>query len=102
MKAVLIRKHGGLEALEIADLPKPKADVGQVLLRVKAAGVNHLDTWVRRGMPGVTLPLPMILGSDAAGVIEEVGPGVLGLKPGDRVFVSAGYSCMRCVECCSG
>jgi NADPH:quinone reductase-like Zn-dependent oxidoreductase len=102
MKAVLIRKHGGLEVLEIADLPKPKAEVGQVLLRVKAAGVNHLDTWVRRGMPGVTLPLPMIPGSDAAGVVEEVGPGVAGLKPGDRVFVSAGYSCTRCVECCSG
>ncbi|PYT37054.1 MAG: alcohol dehydrogenase [Acidobacteria bacterium] len=102
MKAVLIRKHGGPEVLEIADLPKPKADVGQVLLRVMAAGMNHLDTWVRRGMPGVTLPLPMILGSDAAGVIEAAGPGVAGVKPGDRVFVSPGLSCMRCIECCSG
>src|SRR5206468_535395 len=102
MKAVLIRKHGGSEVLEIADLPKPKADVGQVLLRVMAAGMNHLDTWVRRGMPGVTLPLPMILGSDAAGVIEAAGPGVAGVKPGDRVFVSPGLSCMRCIECCSG
>ena len=102
MKAVLIRKHGGPEVLEIADLPKPKAGAGQVLLRVEAAGINHLDTWVRRGMPGVTPPLPMIPGSDAAGVIEEIGMGVTGLQVGDRVFVSPGLSCMRCMECFSG
>ena len=102
MKAVLIRKHGGPEVLEIADLPKPKAEAGQVVIRVKAAGMNHLDTWVRRGLPGVTPPLPMVLGSDAAGLIEETGPGVTGLAAGDRVFVAPGFSCGRCVECCSG
>src|SRR2546428_14724 len=102
MSACFIRKHGGPEVLEIADLPRPKAEAGQVVIQVKAAGMNHLDTWVRRGMPGVTLPLPMILGSDAAGVIEAAGPGVAGVKPGDRVFVSPGLSCMRCIECCSG
>jgi len=100
MKAVLIRKHGGTEVLEIADLPKPKAESGQVVIRVKAAGMNHLDIWVRRGMPGVTLP--MIPGSDAAGVIEEVGAGVTGLKSGDRVFVAPGFSCGRCLECGAG
>ena len=102
MRAVLIRKHGGVEVLEIADLPKPRAVAGQVVLRVKAAGMNHLDTWVRRGLPGVTLPLPMIPGSDAAGVIEEVGPGATDLQPGARVFVAPGFSCGRCVECCAG
>ena len=102
MKAVLIRKHGGPEVLEIADLPKPKAEAGQVVIRVKAAGMNHLDTWVRRGLPGVTPPLPMVPGSDAAGLIEEVGPGVTGLKAGDRVFVAPGFSCGRCEECGSG
>ncbi|PYT17811.1 MAG: alcohol dehydrogenase [Acidobacteria bacterium] len=102
MKAVLIRKHGGPEVLEIADLPKPKAEAGQVVIRVKAAGMNHLDTWVRRGLPGVTPPLPMVLGSDAAGLIEEIGPGVTGLEAGDRVFVAPGFSCGRCAECCSG
>ncbi len=102
MKAVLIRKHGGPEVLEIADLPKPKAEAGQVVIRVKAAGMNHLDTWVRRGLPGVTPPLPMVPGSDAAGLIEEVGPGVTGLKAGDRVFVAPGFSCGRCEECASG
>src|SRR5712692_10209961 len=102
MKAVVIRRHGGVEVLEIADLPRPVAGPGQVLLRVRAAGMNHLDTWVRRGLPGRTLPLPMIPGSDGAGVIEEVGPGVRDPKPGDRVFVSPGYSCGRCIECGSG
>jgi len=102
MNAVVIRKHGGVEVLEIADLPKPKAEAGRVLMKVKAAGVNHLDTWVRRGLPGMTLPLPMIPGSDGAGVVEEVGPGVHDPKPGDRVFVSPGYSCGRCIECGSG
>lgn len=102
MKAVVIRTHGGFEVLEIADLPKPQAAPGQVLLRVKAAGMNHLDTWVRRGLPGMKHPLPMTPGSDGAGIVEEVGPGVRDPKPGDRVFVSPGYSCGRCAECGSG
>ncbi|MBI4168392.1 MAG: zinc-binding dehydrogenase [Acidobacteria bacterium] len=102
MKAVLIRRHGGYEALEVVETPPPVAGPGEVLVRVKAAGMNHLDTWVRRGMPGVALPLPMIPGSDAAGVIAEVGPGVGGLARGDRVFVSPGFSCGRCVACLSG
>lgn len=102
MKAVLIRRHGGPEVLEVATLPKPKAEAGQVVIRVMAAGMNHLDTWVRRGLPGIAFPLPMVPGSDAAGVIDEVGTGVAGLKIGDRVFVAPGYSCGRCVECYAG
>ncbi len=102
MKAVLIRRHGGPEVLEIADLPRPEAGAGQVVLQVKAAGMNHLDTWVRRGIPGMTHPLPMILGSDAAGIVVEVGPGVTGPKAGDRVFVSPGHSCGRCAACFAG
>ena len=102
MKAVLIRKHGGPEVLEIAEVPAPHAEVGQVVVRMKACGMNYLDTWVRRGLPGQTLPLPMIPGSDGAGVIEEIGATVSGLRPGDRVFVAPGYSCGRCAECASG
>ncbi|HEV8702850.1 MAG TPA: zinc-binding dehydrogenase [Candidatus Polarisedimenticolia bacterium] len=102
MKAVLIRGHGGIEALEIATLPKPRADAGQVVIKVMAAGMNHLDTWVRRGLPGMTFPLPMVLGSDASGVVEELGEGVAGLEPGERVFVSPGYSCGRCPDCFAG
>ncbi len=102
MKAVLVRRHGGPEVLEVADIPRPEAGIGQVLLRVKACGMNHLDTWVRRGIPGMTIPLPRSLGSDAAGVVEAVGASVTGVKPGDRVFVSPGFSCGRCEECSSG
>ena len=102
MKAVLIRRHGGIDALELATLPKPKAEAGHVVIKVMAAGMNHLDTWVRRGLPGMSLPLPMVPGSDAAGVVDEVGPGVDGLRPGDRVFVSPGYSCGRCPACYAG
>lgn len=102
MKAVLIRRHGGYEALEIADLPAPKAAAGQAVLQVKLAGMNHLDTWVRRGIPGMKMPLPMIPGSDASGLIVEVGAGVSGLKTGDRVFVSPGFSCGRCAACDAG
>ena len=102
MKAVLIRRHGGYEALEIADLPAPAPGPGQAVLQVKFAGLNHLDTFVRRGMPGLKPPLPMIPGSDASGVVAEVGPGVTGLKKGDRVFVSPGYSCGHCAACYAG
>jgi NADPH:quinone reductase-like Zn-dependent oxidoreductase len=102
MKAVIIPRHGGPEVLEIARLPRPEPSPGEALVRIQAAGMNHLDTWVRRGMPGITLPLPMIPGSDAAGVVEEIGAGVKDLKAGDRVFLSPGYSCGRCEACFSG
>lgn len=102
MKAILIRRHGDVDALEIADLPKPSPGPGEVLVQVKAAGMNHLDVWVRRGIPGVKRPLPMILGSDAAGIVAGTGPGGGQFKPGDRVFVSPGFSCERCAACLSG
>jgi NADPH:quinone reductase-like Zn-dependent oxidoreductase len=102
MRAVVVPRHGGPEVLEIARRPVPVAGPGQVLVEVRAAGMNHLDTFVRSGMPGLTLPLPMIPGSDAAGVVAAVGPGVDVFAPGDRVFVSPGYSCERCEECWSG
>jgi len=102
MRAVVVPRHGGPEVLEIATRPRPIPGPGEVLLQVQAAGVNHLDTFVRRGMPGITLPLPMIPGSDAAGVVVALGPGAAGVKEWDRVFVSPGYSCGRCRACLSG
>jgi len=102
MRAVVVPRHGGPEVLEVVSRPRPSPGGGEVLLQVKAAGVNHLDTFVRRGMPGITLPLPMIPGSDASGLVAAVGAGVAGLEAGDRVFVSSGYSCERCRACLSG
>ena len=89
MKAVMIREHGDLDVLQLEDVPDPKAGPGEVLVEVKAVGLNHLDTWVRRGVPGHTFPLPMIPGCDFAGVVRAVGPGVRGVKAGDRVLAAA-------------
>jgi NADPH:quinone reductase-like Zn-dependent oxidoreductase len=102
MRAVVIPRHGGPEVLALETRPRPTAGPGQVLLEVRCAGLNHLDTFVRRGLPGITLPLPMISGSDASGVVAAVGPGVPGIAAGDRVFVSPGFSCERCEACLSG
>jgi len=102
MKAILIREHGDLDKLLLEELPDPTPRADQVLLEVKAVGLNHLDTWVRRGVPGHVFPLPMIPGCDFAGVIKEVGSAVTGLAVGDRVLVAPGFSCGRCEMCATG
>ncbi|HEX5008816.1 MAG TPA: zinc-binding dehydrogenase [Planctomycetota bacterium] len=102
MQAVVIREHGDLDALRFEQLPDPQAGAGEVRLAVKAVGLNHLDTWVRRGVPGHTFPLPMIPGCDFSGVVDQVGPGVKGVAVGDRVLVAPGFSCGRCEACLSG
>jgi NADPH:quinone reductase-like Zn-dependent oxidoreductase len=102
MKVVLIPRHGGPEVLTVASRPKPAPGPGEVLVQVMAAGMNHLDTWVRRGLPGVTLPLPMVPGSDASGIVAAKGPGAAGLEVGDRVFIAPWYSCGRCEACGAG
>jgi alcohol dehydrogenase len=89
MRALLLRRHGGLENLEVvADYPMPKAAAGHVVIRVRAASFNYHDVFTVRGMPGIKVPLPVIIGLDMAGEIAEVGAGVAGWKPGDRVLVN--------------
>lgn len=92
MKAVVIREHGGYEKLEFEERPTPTPGPGEVLVQLKAAGLNHLDTWVRRGVPGHAFPLPMIPGCDGAGLVAQLGPGVDGLQVGQRVLVAPGYT----------
>ena len=75
MKAVRVSKPGGLDALEVVDLPDPVPGPGELTLEVKAAGVNHLDLWVRKGLP--VAKYPIILGSDAAGIVRETGKRAL-------------------------
>ena len=88
MKAGLIVQHGDRNHLEVRnDYPKPEVGPGEVLVNVKACGLNHLDIFVRRGIPGRTLPLPHISGGDIAGVVAEVGDGVSNVKVGDRVML---------------
>jgi len=86
MKAIRAHRFGDPKVMVLEDVPDPKPEAGQVLVRVKAVGVNPVDTYVRTGIPGRMPPLPYTPGSDAAGTVEAVGSGVTGLKPGDRVY----------------
>ncbi len=102
MKAVVFRTHGGAEVLEIADVPEPKVGARDVLVRVNAVALNHLDIWVRKGWPGLKLALPHTLGSDVSGVVERVGPEVTDLAAGAEVVVNPGLSCGHCEKCLLG
>lgn len=89
MRAVVLREHGGLEKLNyVTDFPDPVVTEGHVVIRVKATSFNYHDVFTVRGMPGIKVPMPMIIGLDMAGVILEVGPGINGWKQGDRVLVN--------------
>ena len=73
MKAAIFRQHGGPEVLEYTDVPEPAIRANEVLVEVKACALNHLDIWARKGLPGIEIPLPHILGNDVAGVVREAG-----------------------------
>jgi alcohol dehydrogenase len=89
MKALVLRKHGGLDQVDIvSDYPVPSAAAGHVVIRVRAASFNYHDVFTVRGMPGIKVPLPVILGLDMAGEIVELGSGLNGWKVGDRVLVN--------------
>jgi len=100
MKAAVFHEFGGVEKIRYEDFPEPKIKTGEVLIKVKACALNHLDIWERQGLPGVTLP--HISGSDVAGFVEAVDSSVEWLKKGDEVIVSPGISCMKCSKCLSG
>jgi len=102
MKAVVFSRHGGPEVLEHRDVPEPKPGRSEVLIEVKATSINHIDIFLRRGMPGITVPMPKIVGSDAAGVIRELGADVTDLKIGQRVTINPGISCGHCEFCAAG
>ena len=95
MKAVRIHEHGGPEVLRYEDAPEPKPRPDEVLLRVRACSLNHLDLFVRGGLPGLKLKMPHILGSDAAGEVVAVGEVCEQVKPGDRVLVAPGKASRR-------
>lgn len=88
MKAIVVREFGAPEVMKIEEVPTPKPDAGQALVRVKAAGVNPVDTYMRTGTYAIKPPLPYTPGADGAGVIEAVGSGVTKVKPGDRVYTA--------------
>jgi alcohol dehydrogenase len=87
MKAAVIERHGGIENIVYRDFPDPEIGPGDLLIRVKACGLNYFDIFVRRGMPGLPVPMPWISGGDVAGEAAAVGPAVKGWKIGDRCLV---------------
>jgi NADPH:quinone reductase-like Zn-dependent oxidoreductase len=102
MKAARIHQHGGPEVLVYEDAPEPRIRADQVLLCVRACALNHLDLFVRAGIPGMKFPMPHILGCDIAGEVVQVGELCERVKPGWRVLLSPGLSCRQCDQCLSG
>ena len=102
MKAAFFLEHGDLETVRYGDLPEPVPGPGQVKVRVRAGALNHLDIFVRTGIPGLSLPLPHVMGADGAGVVDSVGPGVTMRKPGDEVVLNPGIHCGTCEFCLRG
>ncbi len=102
MKALTFREFGGPDKLRYEDVPDPKPKAHEVLVRVKACALNHLDLFVREGIPALKTPLPFWTGCDIAGEVAEVGASVQGVKVGDRVAVNPNLTCDRCEYCAAG
>jgi NADPH:quinone reductase-like Zn-dependent oxidoreductase len=102
MRAALFRQHGGPEVMELGELPEPTPGPGEVQVQVRAAALNHIDLWMRRGLPSMKIALPHIPGGDVCGVVSALGAGVEGVKEGDRVVLNPGLTCGRCRECLGG
>jgi NADPH:quinone reductase-like Zn-dependent oxidoreductase len=102
MKAILFTEHGGPEVLRLQDFPTPEPGPGQALVRLRAAALNRMDLWTRRGWPGLKLELPHIPGADGAGQVAALGQGVTGWQVGERVVVNANLGCGECDACQSG
>ena len=101
MRAMAFAQPGGPDVLQLMDLPMPQLEEDEVLVEVRACALNHLDLWVRQGMPA-KIPMPHIGGCEVAGLVKEMGRRVQGLSAGQRVLISPGQSCMRCDWCNQG
>jgi NADPH:quinone reductase-like Zn-dependent oxidoreductase len=102
VKAVVLHQHGGPEVLKYSDAPEPAIGARDVLVRVRACALNHLDLWVRAGLPNVPIPLPHIPGSDVAGEVAEIGADVTNVRVGQRVLLAPGVTCGKCPACLAG
>jgi len=102
MKAVRFHEHGGPEVLRYEDVPGPTPRPTEVKLRVKAVALNHLDIWLRKGLPAVKVPLPKIGGCDIAGEVVALGSACTRVKVGERIMVSPGWTCGQCGPCLRG
>ncbi len=102
MKAILFHQHGGPEVLQFTDVTDPEPRPNEVLVRVRACALNHLDLWVRRGLPNVPIPLPHIPGSDVAGEVAKIGSEVTTVRVGQKVVLAPLVSCGKCPACVAG
>jgi NADPH:quinone reductase-like Zn-dependent oxidoreductase len=102
MKAMVLSQHGGPEVLHLAEMPDPAIGDRDVLVRVRAVALNHLDLWVRSGLPGRSVAFPHIPGSDISGEVAAVGAAVKDVRVGDRVLLAPGVSCGQCEQCIAG
>jgi len=102
MKSVYLNQHGDESVLHYGELPDPAAGPGQILVEIKACALNHLDLWMRRGVPAIKVKMPHILGSDISGVVAQTGAGVTHVQVGQEVVLSPGVSCGHCQACLSG
>jgi len=102
VKAIVFHQHGGPEVLQYVDVPTPEPRPNEVLVRVRACALNHLDLWVRRGLPNVPIPLPHVPGSDIAGEIAKIGAEVTTVRTGQKVVLAPLVSCGKCPACVAG
>jgi NADPH:quinone reductase-like Zn-dependent oxidoreductase len=102
LRAIRFFHHGAPDVLKYDDAPEPAIRPNEVLVRVKACALNHLDLWVRRGIPGVQFPLPHIPGSDISGEIAQIGADVSTVRVGQKVVLAPGVSCGKCPACVAG
>ena len=102
MKAITFEEHGDIDKLKYTTVPDPEISANDVIIKVKASGVNYTDIWARRGLPGMKISLPHISGSDVSGVVQEVGSEVKHIEPGQNVLIHPSISCRICEYCCSG
>jgi NADPH:quinone reductase-like Zn-dependent oxidoreductase len=102
MKAIIFHHHGDPSVLHYTDVDEPHLRHNEVLVRVRACALNHLDLWVRKGLPGIHIPLPHIPGSDVAGEVARIGPEVHTAYVGQKVVLAPGVTCGKCAACLSG
>ncbi|MGQ9832322.1 MAG: zinc-binding dehydrogenase [Candidatus Villigracilaceae bacterium] len=102
MRAITFHTHGGPEVLQLSDLPEPTPAPGEVLVRLRAAALNRLDLFVRKGWPGLKLAMPHVPGADGAGEIAALGEGVSNLQIGDPVVINSNLGCGQCEFCLAG
>jgi NADPH:quinone reductase-like Zn-dependent oxidoreductase len=102
VKAIFINENGSPDVIKIGEFPLENLRRNEVRIKVIASGINHLDIWVRKGIPGLKLQFPHILGADASGIVEEIGEEIEGINKGDKVLIYPATFCGKCEKCVSG